>query len=119
LISYGIGHITSTAVSRWQLIFLILGAITSGYAFLLLPFLPDSPDKTVFLKPKERAIAVKRTLANKTGVMDSGAFKWSQALDAITDPQTWLLALNAFTSNMANGGLTTVRTSPNLPGRPG
>lgn len=43
LISYGIGHITSTAVSRWQLIFLILGAITSGYAFLLLLFLPDSP----------------------------------------------------------------------------
>ncbi|RMJ28833.1 Allantoate [Aspergillus sp. HF37] len=107
LVSYGIGHINSAGVSSWQLIFLILGAITSGYAFLLLPFLPDSPDKTIFLTPKERTIAVKRTLVNKTGVMDSGSFKWNQALDAFTDPQTWLLALNAFTSNLANGGLTT------------
>jgi hypothetical protein len=91
-------------------LFLILGAITSTYGLILLALLPDSPAKAIFLKPNERAIAVQRTLKNKTGVMDTGVFKWSQALQAIKDPQTWLLVVNSFASNLANGGLTSVST---------
>lgn len=108
LIAYGIGTIETSVISHWKLLFLILGAITSFYGIVLFAMLPDSPDKAVFLKPNERAIAVQRTLKNKTGVMDTGVFKWSQALQAFKDPQTWLLVLNSFTSNLANGGLTSV-----------
>lgn len=88
--------------------FLILGAITSAYGVILYFLLPDSPMKTVFLKPNERVIAVQRTLKNKTGILDNGKFKWSQARDAFTDPQVWLLVLNSFASNLCNGGITTV-----------
>ncbi|PYI07560.1 MFS general substrate transporter [Aspergillus sclerotiicarbonarius CBS 121057] len=111
LIAYGIGHI-HTSMEHWKLFFLILGAITSAYALVLFVFLPDSPAKAVFLKKNERAIAIQRTLKNKTGVLDNGKFKWSQARQALTDPQTWLLVLNSFPSNLANGGLTTVSISP-------
>ncbi|OBT82514.1 hypothetical protein VE02_09591 [Pseudogymnoascus sp. 03VT05] len=107
VISYGIGHINTTSIAHWKLIFLILGAVTSAYAVVLFLFLPDSPAKAVFLTPKERAIAVQRTLENKTGVLDFGSFKWNQALEATLDPQTWFLVLYTFTSNLANGGLTT------------
>lgn len=108
LIAYGIGTIDTTVIAHWKLLFLILGAITSFYGIVLFTLLPDSPAKAIFLKRNERAIAVQRTLKNKTGVMDTGTFKWSQALLALKDPQTWLLVLNSFTSNLANGGLTSV-----------
>jgi hypothetical protein len=87
---------------------LILGAITSTYSLVLFAFLPDSVAKAKFLKPNERAIAVQRTLKNKTGVLDNGVFKWNQAREATIDPQIWLLVLNSFTSNLCNGGITTV-----------
>lgn len=89
--------------------FLIPGAITSSYGLFLFFLLPDSPAKAVFLKPKERAIAVQRTLKNKTGVMDNGSFKWKQAREALIDPQTWCLFLNSFCNNLWNGGITSVR----------
>lgn len=108
VIAYGIGTINTTVIAHWKLLFLILGAITSSYGLVLFVLLPDSPAKAIFLKPNERAIAVQRTLKNKTGVMDTGVFKWSQAVQAIKDPQTWLLVLNSFASNLANGGLTSV-----------
>ena len=108
MITYGIGHIKGASVPQWELLFLILGAITAGYGLLLTPILPDSPAKAIFLTRKERAIAVQRTLQNKTGVLDNESFKFSQAVEAIKDPQTWLLVLYTFCVNLWNGGLTTV-----------
>ncbi len=109
LVSYGIGRIDSS-VTSWKLLFIILGAVTSGYGLLLLALLPDSPAKAIFLRKRERAVAVYRTLENKTGVMDFGSFKWKQARQAVLDPQTWFLVLSTTACNLANGGLTTVRS---------
>lgn len=107
LIAYGIGHIDSS-IGHWRLLFLILGAVTASYGIVLFCFLPDSPAKAIFLKPNERAIAIQRTLKNKTGVLDNDKFRWSQAMQAFKDPQTWFLFLNSFCSNLCNGGITTV-----------
>lgn len=106
LVAYGIGLIQNNNVNNWQLLFLILGAVTSAYGFVLLAFLPDSPAKTVFLNQTERAVALQRTLQNKTGVMDTGKFRWNQVLMAIKDPQTWCLVLYTFCVNLCNGGVT-------------
>lgn len=111
LISYGIGHV-GASVAHWQLIFLILGAVTSGYGIILLILLPDSPAKAIFLNKKQRAIAVQRTRENKTGLLDFDYFRWHQVRQAFLDPQVWLLVLYTFTSNLANGGLTTVWSLP-------
>ncbi|KAK5807488.1 hypothetical protein VI817_001746 [Penicillium citrinum] len=107
LIAYGIGNINTTAIAHWKLLFLILGAFTSAYAIVLFYFLPNAVDKTVFLTANERAIAIQRTIKNKTGVLDNGKFKWSQAVQALKDPQMWCLVLNSLTSNLCNGGITT------------
>ncbi|RMJ26606.1 Allantoate [Aspergillus sp. HF37] len=107
LITYGIGHITGAAVSEWQLMFLILGAITAGFGLVLVPILPDSPAKAIFLSVKERAIAVQRTLRNKTGILDNCSFNLGQAIQALKDPQAWFLVLYTFCVNLWNGGLTT------------
>ena len=111
LLAYGIGQAKSS-LAPWRLLFIILGAITCAWGILLFVFLPDSPSKARFLKAEERAIALHRTLENKTGVMDEGTFKIGQMFDALKDPQAWLLALYMFSVNIPNGGTTAVKDPP-------
>ncbi|RMZ79847.1 hypothetical protein DV737_g3266, partial [Chaetothyriales sp. CBS 132003] len=105
LVAYGIGQANSS-LENWRLLFLILGSITSAYGVVLFFFLPDSPSKAVFLDEDQQQIAVKRTIENKTGVMDSDTFVTSQVIDALSDPQLWFLVLYTAAVNLANGGLT-------------
>jgi MFS family permease len=112
LIAYGVGHITTSSLQSWRLLFLILGAVTSAYAIVLFWFLPDSPEKARFLKEQDRQIAVVRTLANKTGVLDHDKFVMAQVWEALLDPQTWGLCLYTVAVNIANGGLTSVSLFP-------
>lgn len=111
LVAYGIGQITSS-LAPWRLLFIILGAVTCAYGFVLLVFLPDSPSKAKFLNVEERVVALHRTLENKTGVMDEDTFKPYQILQALKDPQAWFLALYQFSVNIPNGGVTSVRSQP-------
>jgi MFS family permease len=106
VIAYGIGNISSS-LATWRLLFLILGGLTAAYGVVLLVFLPDSPSKARFLSLEERAIAIRRTLENKTGVMDEGNFKTNQMWEALRDPQAWLLALYTISVNIPNGSITT------------
>lgn len=105
--SFGIGHIHSYLES-WRLIFLIWGAITTGWGVVLLFFLPGSPLKAKFLTEHERALAINRVKSNNTGI-ENKHFKMPQFWEAMFDMKTWLLFLFAVTSNSPNGGLTTVR----------
>ncbi|KIW19111.1 hypothetical protein PV08_03403 [Exophiala spinifera] len=106
LIAYGIGNITTSSLETWRLLFLILGSVTSAYAIVLFLFLPDSPQQARFLKEQDRQIAVARTLANNTGVLDQDKFVMAQLWEALLDPQTWALFLYTASVNIANGGLT-------------
>lgn len=106
VVAYGIGLIHNHSVNSWQLLFLVLGAITSSYGLILFAFLPDSPAKVMFFSKTEKSIALQRTLQNKTGVMDTGKFRWGQVLMAIKDPQTWFLVLYTLCVNFCNGGIT-------------
>ncbi|EXJ73474.1 uncharacterized protein A1O5_03235 [Cladophialophora psammophila CBS 110553] len=106
LVAYGIGQIQTSSLADWRLLFLILGGITSAYAFVLYLFLPDSPDKAVFLDEKQQQIALRRTIETKTGLLDNDNFVPNQVIDALTDPPLWLLVLYTVSVNLANGGLT-------------
>lgn len=106
VVAWKIGEINSATMTNWQLLFLILGGVTSGTGIVLLVLLPDSPAKVLFLNKTEKAIALQRTLKNKTGVMDTGKFKWNQVWMAIKDPQTWFLFLYTLCVNFCNGGIT-------------
>lgn len=106
LVAFGIGLIKVQTVNNWQLLFLILGAATAAYGLILLVFLPDSPLKAIFLNATERKVALRRTLDNKTGVMDTGKFRWDQVNMAMRDAQTWFLVLYTLCVNFCNGGIT-------------
>ncbi|KAL3450360.1 major facilitator superfamily domain-containing protein [Aspergillus insuetus] len=106
VVAYGIGNIGVSTINSWQLLFLFLGAITCALGFVTLILLPDSTEKTIFLKKTERKIAHQRIMKSKAGSNQTGVFVWNQAWLALRDPQTWCLFLYTFTVNLCNGGLT-------------
>jgi hypothetical protein len=108
LVAYGVGNITTSSMEKWRLLFIILGSVTAGYAFVLLWLLPDSPSKAIFLNEHDRQVAVQRTLTNKTGVLDNDKFVVAQVWEAFLDPQTYGLFFYTAAVNIANGGLTSV-----------
>lgn len=108
LIAYGIGRIDSS-IAAWKLLFIILGIVTVAYGVFLVFVLPDSPARAWFLTPAERKIVLHRTVENRTGVMDEGEFRVGQMVDALTDPQAWLLVGYSVAQNIPNGGFSSVR----------
>lgn len=103
LLSYGVGHIKSITVSEWQFVFLICGGFTVLWSVVVFLFLPDSPLNAKFLNEREKSIALERLRHNRTGVK-STIFKWSQAFEALRDPQVWFFVFWAGISNLLNIG---------------
>lgn len=110
VIAYSIGHISSEHIATWRSLFLILGGVTTVWGLALLFILPPSPAKARFLNAREREIAIHRTLVNKTGTMDERTYTKSQVLEALKDPQAWLMAAYMLCINIPNGALSSVRT---------
>ncbi|RDW69784.1 hypothetical protein BP6252_08804 [Coleophoma cylindrospora] len=105
LLSFGLGHITNTALKPWMYIFLVLGivSILTGIGWLFL--MPETPNKARFLTHEERIIAVQRVAENMMGVK---GYEWKsyQIWHAIKDVKTWLLLAFVLFTQLPNGGLS-------------
>ncbi|KAL3477279.1 major facilitator superfamily domain-containing protein [Aspergillus californicus] len=105
LLSYGLGHITNTALKPWMYIFLVLGILSilvgCGWLFLM----PQTPHTARFLTPTEQRIAVQRVASNMMGIK---GYQWKtyQMYHAVKDPKTWLILLFVCFTQLPNGGLT-------------
>ncbi|KAG8878927.1 hypothetical protein FRB98_005910 [Tulasnella sp. 332] len=107
LIAYGLLSRTESTggISRWKMLFLILGCITMFFGTCLLFFMPSSPATTRLLSPEERRIAVERIRDNKTGI-NNPHFKTSQLIESLKDVRLYLFALGVMAANISNGGVT-------------
>ncbi|KAK6075989.1 allantoate permease [Seiridium cupressi] len=105
LMSYGLGHITNTALRPWMYIFLVLGLLSllvgAGWLF----FMPQTPNKANFLTPEERTITVQRVAGNMMGIK---GYQWKtyQIWHAVLDPKVWLISAFVLFTQLLNGGLT-------------
>jgi MFS family permease len=109
LFTYGLGHIESDAMHKYQIILcvnplielfakevlthastfsLFCGLLTVAYSFVVLVFMPDSPMSAKYLTERERVIATERLRANQMGVQ-SGVWKWEQVWETFLDFKTW------------------------------
>lgn len=70
-------------------------------------FLPDSALKARWLTPHEREIAHSRPQKNINS-FKSTHWKRYQAVEALTDPKTWLLFFYTAFTSLPNGGVTNV-----------
>jgi MFS family permease len=89
ILSFGLGHITSTSVHAWQIIFIFVGIMTC----LTAPFVYWLVDSDVasarFFDEREKAMAIERLRANQTGT-GSNEFKWAHVWEMFYDVKSYL-----------------------------
>jgi MFS family permease len=93
IISFAFQHVSAHAsLSGWQLMFIVLGLVTSIVGSFTFFFVPDTPMAARFLTEVEKVALLKHISTNKTGVRNT-KFQFKQIIEALWDPQLWLLAL--------------------------
>ena len=101
LINYGLGHIQGS-LSPWRYMYLVAGAITVLWAFVILFFMPPDPIRAKRFTDRERYIAVARMRENNSGVRNTH-FKKAQLWEMLRDVKFWLCFWMALTMLVANG----------------
>ncbi|TVY48636.1 putative transporter [Lachnellula occidentalis] len=105
LLGYGLGHVESTSLKSWKLIFLVIGLMNFVWCWVFLWFVPDTPMNARFLSHKQKVIAVHRVSENMIGVKGN-TFVWSQALEAVLDIKVLALAIMGMGCGVINGGVS-------------
>ncbi|EOO00242.1 putative mfs allantoate transporter protein [Phaeoacremonium minimum UCRPA7] len=105
LLSYGLGHITNTALKPWMYIFLVLGLLSFIVGFLWFFLMPETPNKAKFLTHEEQIVAVQRVAQNMMGIKGY-QWKYYQMWHAVKDVKTWLVLAFVVFTQLPNGGLT-------------
>jgi hypothetical protein len=82
--------------------YLVAGAITILWAFVIYFFMPPDPIRAKGFTDRERYIAVARMRANNSGVRNTH-FKIEQVWESLLDIKFWLIFSTAFLMMIANG----------------
>ncbi|KAI0538534.1 major facilitator superfamily domain-containing protein [Xylaria digitata] len=88
-LSYGLGHIQSSVLESWQIIFLFVGLVTVATAPFVYWKLDDDIPSARFLSEEEKPKAIERLRANQTGT-GSREFKWGHVREMFLEPKTYL-----------------------------
>lgn len=105
LVTYGLGHIVSTKIYRYQTIFIFCGCLTVIFGVIFIIFMPDSPMEAKYLNERERIIAVERLRANQMGVA-SRQWKWDHIKETLTDIKTLLWFILIVAISIPSGGIS-------------
>ncbi|KAF8813474.1 allantoate permease [Phlegmacium glaucopus] len=106
LIVYGLAHIKSDVLHTYQIIFLVLGALTCLVGALSFFLFPDNPVRCNFLTTEEKILALERIRANQQG-LETKTFKFSQVIEMFLDIKSWLGVSLLFVVAIPNGGIIT------------
>ncbi|KLO18525.1 MFS general substrate transporter [Schizopora paradoxa] len=110
LMSAGIsGDTDSGPIKRWQLVFVVLGSITTAWGFVIYFFLADSPVEAQFLSREDRLLATRRVAQNQVGIKN-GQFKLYQVKHALIDIKMWLTIVTIFAAGIPNGVISNFST---------
>lgn len=82
-LAYGLSHIDSS-ISNWRFLFIVEGVPTALLAIFCWFWIPDRPEKAVWLNQREREIA-KSFAENQPGAFEKPGFHLHQLLDALKD----------------------------------
>ncbi|KAI0975708.1 major facilitator superfamily domain-containing protein [Xylaria arbuscula] len=109
-ISLGIARLPENVTpERWQIIFYILGGLTTLWAPVVWFVLADSPSNAKFLNHREKLIAVKRVAGNETGIKNKH-LDIKQVWLVFRDPKAILLFISVFAAAIPNGVVNSFST---------
>ncbi|KAI1334355.1 MFS general substrate transporter [Xylariaceae sp. FL0016] len=105
LVTYGLGHIHSQHIFRYQTIFIFCGCLTFIFGVVFVFFMPDSPMEAKYLTEREQIIAVERLRANQMGVA-SRKWRWDHVKETFMDFKTLLWFVLIVAISIASGGIS-------------
>ncbi|KAJ5263537.1 hypothetical protein N7478_011142 [Penicillium angulare] len=105
LMTYGLGHIQTTHLYKYQVIFMFCGLLTVAFSLLVGIFMPDSPMEAKCLSDREKYIAVERLRANQMGLA-SREWEWSHVWETLLDIKTWCWFILIISISIASGGIS-------------
>ena len=89
LATYGLGHVESDRIFKYQVIFIFCGVLTVLFGVAFIVFMPDSPMEAKYLSEREKLVAVERLRANQMGVA-SRRWRWEHVKETFLDIKTLL-----------------------------
>lgn len=106
-ISYGFQHVAPTAgLQGWRVMFIVLGCVTVAIGIATILCVPDTPMKARWLSDGEKVALLKHVSVNMTGIQ-SRKFRPRQILEALLDPQMYLMVLAVILLSVSSGIVTT------------
>lgn len=106
LFTYGLGHIESDVLFKYQIVFMFCGLLTVLFGVVVGVLMPDSPMEAKYLNEREKIIAVERLRANQMGVA-SHTWRWEHLWETLLDLKTWCWFINIIAISIASGGIST------------
>ncbi|KAM0787375.1 hypothetical protein ACM66B_003461 [Microbotryomycetes sp. NB124-2] len=97
---YGLGHINSSTLHSYQIVFLFYALLTVVTAPFLYWLIPHNVGSAYFLSPEDRVKGVERLRTNNTGIGEKQAYKWRQVGELFSEPKTYLFLLMSVCVNM-------------------
>ncbi|KAL2166170.1 hypothetical protein VTG60DRAFT_3176 [Thermothelomyces hinnuleus] len=106
LVSFGFQHMGPGAqLTGWRTMFVVLGVVTVLVGWSVILFLPDTPMKARWLSDNEKVALLKHVSVNQTGVQNR-KFRAKEIVEALLDPQIWLLLLSVVLLSVSSGVVT-------------
>ncbi|KAJ4287340.1 hypothetical protein N0V90_012738 [Kalmusia sp. IMI 367209] len=105
-ISYGFQKVEpGTGLASWRIMFVVLGCLTISIGLCTFIFLPDTPMKARWLTDNEKVMHLEHVSVNRTGIQDR-KFRSSEIIEALLDPQVYLLVLSVILDTGSESSLT-------------
>ncbi|KAL1954074.1 hypothetical protein VTO42DRAFT_1762 [Malbranchea cinnamomea] len=106
IVSFGFQHATGGGLAGWRIMFIVLGVVTMIIGVATGLFVPDTPMQAKFLTEEEKVSLLNHVSVNRTGIRNT-KFKPAQVIEALLDPQVWLLTLMVMLQSVSSGVVTT------------
>lgn len=92
ILSYAFQQVEHQAIAGWRIMFIVLGVVTIAVGIWTYLVVPKMPLEGGCLSEREHTAWFRHVSVNQTGFHNKN-FKPSQLLEALRDPQLWLLAI--------------------------
>lgn len=100
-LSYGVGHYKGS-LHPWRLYWIINGALTAVLSIWIFLDYPTNPVDYKAFTIEERVQIIRRIKKKSRSSVEDRTFKKDQLIETLTDPVSYLFALFAFCSMLAN-----------------
>ncbi|KAJ7908972.1 major facilitator superfamily domain-containing protein [Mycena leptocephala] len=106
LLGYAFFHVAHAGLKSWQILFLIVAAISILSGALVIWQLPDSPARARMYSEEDKKLFVERVRSNDQGIKNK-VYNSDQAREVVRDPAVWMYFLLFFQNTLIVGGIGT------------